>query len=311
MGQDQAKPAGAGGGNSGGISSTVSNTSSGGAGGGGFGGGAGFTVAKGSAAEYEAERAKMVHVAKAEDLDHGLPQHLIESNRLLFELNQLQPVHPLIRCTEERSFMNQQEKVEEEVLHKSAILSQYRLPHDKTVKALATWQTASMREAIQATARTDDISNKMQHTAYLISQLKTSAWTQTHEVAVLNQSLVEGDRLADDVNDLMKEAEEVCDLLADVQALLSDEQKSDIQKAVLEEEAAALRESQKHYGSKDDLLSNPSFSSPAASAPPSGAGSPAKQDGGGSSSSAAGKDDTGSSPPTAILGGNSTGPSST
>ena len=201
---------------------------------------------------YEAEQAKMVHVTTADQVKVQLAEHDIEANRLLAELGKLQPVKPLIRCSEEQHFLNKNEKVAEEVLKKSPIFSANKVPHDRCVKALATFQTSIMREGTHATIRQDEIAGKMQHASYFTSQLKTVAWHKTHDVSVFNHSLQEADRLQHEVMKLATVAMELTEVLADIELLLTPEQKMEIRTAIEEEEQEKARQ---------ERASNPSFGS--------------------------------------------------
>jgi hypothetical protein len=215
MGQDQTKPT-----PEGGSAAT---------------GAAGPTRTPSDLNSFEAEQAKMVHVTRASNVVSNIPEHEREAARLLGELNGIPLVKPLLTSTDDTVFLNRNEKISEEVLKRSATLAPLRIPHDRTVKALASYQTTMMREAAQATARTELMASKMQQTAFLCSQFKTVAWNRGHDAAVLNQSLAEAERLGAELDKLQSSVADISGMLSQINSILTPQDKAAV-KAQIEEE---------------------------------------------------------------------------
>ena len=188
--------------------------------------------------QYAKEKAKMVHVTTANDVVAETPLYELEADRLLGQLQALQPKPPLLVSSVEGSVLLKKDKMLDE-LATSPRLKQHRLFHDSLLIFLAQFQTLALREGTVALKREEEIILRLQQFAHQSASLRYLAARSVQQVNALGVALREAQGLEADVESMGNALKDISALALEIDGALTEEEREDIRLAVLGKEGEA------------------------------------------------------------------------
>lgn len=185
---------------------------------------------------YAAEAARMHHVTTREAADlHRRTNQLLyerEAQRILGQLEGLQPVGPLVRSTVDTSFVvNPKEKMMNELAANATggAGGIGVLPYDALVRAMASYQTIDMREAVVATKRQEDLTARMNNLSSALQATKNTIAHQSHCLSAVSAAIADAERVRHHVDAVSLAFDELAGLLLQIDDALTEEERVEVQ----------------------------------------------------------------------------------